>query len=47
MGEENENEKAEVGDERRKDIFELMVALGVVVALKGVMLIVDLATIFK
>ncbi len=43
----DEREKADVRDERRRDVFWLMVALGLVVALKGVVLIVDLAAVLK
>lgn len=44
---ENEYEKMEVGDERRKDVFWIMAALGLFVALKGLALVLGLAAGLK
>ncbi len=45
MGDTDAN--ADVRGERRRDAFWLMVALGLVVALKSMVLILDLATVLK
>lgn len=43
----DENEEVDASDERRKTIFWLMTAIGVVIALKGVVLVPDLAAVLK
>jgi hypothetical protein len=43
----DEHEEVDVGGERRKDTFWLVTALGLLVALKGVVLILDLAAVLK
>ncbi|XXT18801.1 hypothetical protein WME94_52100 [Sorangium sp. So ce429] len=43
----NENEGVDAGDERRKAIFWLVTALGLVIAFKGVVVILDLAAVLK
>ncbi|WP_437310762.1 hypothetical protein [Sorangium sp. So ce388] len=43
----NENEGVDASNERRKTMFWLMTALGLVIALKGVVLMLDLAAVLK
>ena len=43
----DEHEDVGAGDERRKNIFWLVTVLGLVIALKGVVLILDLSAVLK
>jgi hypothetical protein len=43
----DENEEVDASDERRKNIFWLVTALGLGIALKGVVLVFDLAGVLK